>query len=412
MEKNQRQISNPKIEDSLVKIESSVSELSCNCDGVSNSIVATTKELAQLEEEMRHLMEDVGKDCHPISSCSPTFNEIAKQEPTDKKVSLDFDTVIPCVAGGIAILVDFIIVKIPKTTKIVCRSETVLKEGSPMTAILRKIGFKSNGKTSNWIKVLEKYFGVVYDKSVLKGEPGFSPKTHRLYSLAHDPSPAGFLWAVKDSISGTMSYISKDGVLKIIPAAHVDIWRILAMPIIWIGHILSDMFTKSGIPIPYGCLLRTLQFGSIGEKGRTIGQVVEYMYIEGFDLRHMVTMCVENAVIELILRIYHILTKPRIDEFARLRSDIIADKELQLRRLQKMRLQGYAIATCGNVAKLAVYRWNPLALNITIWTEFLRTAIAEFDRKHNSTQSVLDLINLRKEINNNFEKIDDQLKNI
>ncbi len=412
MEKKQRQISNPKIAAALIKVESSISELSCHCDELSKSIADTNKELDELDEEMRSLMKAVGEDYYPISSCSPTFNEMPKQASKDKKVSVDFDTVIPCVAGGIAVLVDFIVVKIPKTTKILCRGETVLKEGSPMTAILRKIGFTSNGKTSNWVKVLEKYFGVVYDKSVIKGEPGFRPKTHRLYSLAHDPSPVGFLWALKDSISGTMSYISKDGVLKIVPASHVSIWRILAMPITWIGHILSDIFTKSGIPIPYGCLLRTLQFGSIGEKGRTIGQVVEYMYIEGFDLRHMGTMCVENAVIELIISIYHVLTKPRIDEFARLRSDIIADKELQLRRLQKMRLQAYAIAACGNVAKLAVYSWNPLALNITVWAEFLRTTIAEYERRHNSTQSVLDLISLRKEINNNFERIDDQLNNI
>lgn len=211
---------------------------------------------------------------------------------------------------------------------------------------------------------------------------------------------------MKDAICGTTSYISKDGLLKSVATHNINAWKILATPIIWIGHIVSDIFTKAGVPIPGSCLLRTLQFGSFGEKGRTIGQVVEYMYLEGYDLRHLATMAAANAVIEIIIRIYHILTKPRIEQLARPQALIQADKEQLSRRLQAMRLKAYAIATCGNVAKLAVYEWNPTALNLTIWAELARTAVKEYQRRHDTTQVTLDVIEQRRLINDKFNAIE------
>jgi len=70
---------------------------------------------------------------------------------------------------------------------------------------------------------------------------------------------------------------------------------------------------------------------------------VEYMYLEGYDLRHFVTMATSNAVIELIIRIYHILTKSSIKRLAQPQALIQADWEKQNRRLHKMRLQAYAL---------------------------------------------------------------------
>ncbi len=328
------------------------------------------------------------------------------------KESTQHDIVIVCLIGAIAVLVDFLVVKIPKTTNIVRDGESIRQEGSPLTGLMRRIGFDSNGKTSKWVKILEGWFGVNYDTSILSGEKGFTPRSHRIYSLAHDPSPAGFLWALKDAITGTTSYISKDGLLKSIPTKKMGVWKVLAMPIVWIGHIISDIFTKSGVPIPGSCLLRTLQFGSLGQKGRSIGEVIEYMYLEGYDLRHFATMTIENAVIELILRVYHILTKPRIEQLARPQALILVEKEIMDRRLQKMRLQAYAIASCGNIAKLAVYQWNPNALNLPVWTELLRTSMKEYERRHSSTQDVLDAIELRQMINERFDNINAKLNQL
>lgn len=415
MKSNEPLIVNEAIDTYVKATEKSVTELCDDFSSLRDSIHNDEQELQDLEARMARLMGKRG--VAPISNVQ--MAKKPQRQPAESKTTetpkgaiLDLDLVVACITGGIAVLVDFLVVKIPKTSKIYRDGQPILQEGSPMTSVLRKIGFTSNGKTSKWVSCLEGYFHVNFDTSIIKGEKGFTPRSHRLYSVAHDPSPSGFLFALADAIRGTTTYISKDGLIKFVSTHEISVWKILATPIIWIGHILSDIFTRAGVPIPGSCLLRTLQFGSFGEKGRTIGQVVEYMYIEGYDLRHLATMSVENAVIELIIRLYNILTKPRIAKFARPQALIEADEELQDRRLQGMRLEAYAIAACGNIAKLAVYQWNPNALNLTVWAECLRTAIKEFSRRKGTTQMALDAIEMRQSLEETFAMIEEKLSTI
>ncbi len=413
MSKSTPHIKNMKIDSSIEKVGESISSTSAILDDIHAVSTTHGNEIADLERRLRPLLAQKGLSLSEVAPLRP--NEVPEYETSDEIKNKDYtqhDTVMVCLTGAIAVLVDFLVVKIPKTTNIVRGGEYIRQEGSPLTGWLRAIGFDSNGKTSNWVKTLEGWFRVNYDTSIISGEKGFCPRTHRVYSLGHDPSPSGFLFALHDAITGKMSYISQDGIIKFLSTQKQSPWKLLAMPIIWIGHIVSDIFTKAGIPIPGTCLLRTLQFGSLGEKSRTIGQVVEYMYLEGFDLRHLCTMGVENAVIELILRVYHTLTKPRVERFARPSALIEVEKEMINRRLQKMRLQAYAIASCGNVVKLAVYQWNPLALNLPVWTELLLTSMKEYNRRHGTTQDVIDAIKQREMINNRFEDIEAKLNNI
>lgn len=402
-------IKNMRIDSSIQMVEESISNLQKSISDINQVDGAA---IESLESRVRALMGKAGVPTLQNVALSGEKVEIVHSTNDAKDPVVDYDTVIACVAGGLAVLVDFIAVKIPKNATIVREGQYISQHGSPITGFLRQIGFTSDGKTSKWVKTLEGFFKVNYDKSVIPGEVGFSPRSHRIYSAAHDPSPSGLLWALKDAVCGTISYIDKNGVLKSVPTYNISAWRIFATPIIWIGHIISDIFTKAGVPIPGYCLLRTLQFGSFGEKARTIGQVVEYMYLEGYDLRHLATMAVENAVIELIIRIYHILTKPIIEQFARPQALIQADRELQDRRLHSMRLKAYAIASCGNVAKLAVYQWNPTALNIAVWAECARTAIKEYSRRHGRTQDALDAISQRQLIDEKFDEIEAKINSI
>lgn len=139
---------------------------------------------------------------------------------------------------------------------------------------------------------------------------------------------------------------------------------------------------------------------------------VEYMYLGGYDLRHFVTMATSNAVIELIIRIYHILTKSSIKRLAQPQALIQADWEKQNRWLHKMRLQAYAIAVCGNVIKLAVYQWNPTALNLPVWTECIRTAVQEYSQRYGITQDALDAIEQRQIINGRFDEIEKKISKL
>lgn len=50
-------------------------------------------------------------------------------------------------------------------------------------------------------------------------------KNHRVYSLGHDPSILGLIWGIKDIVSGTFSYIDKNGVLHIDKVIEPDLKR-------------------------------------------------------------------------------------------------------------------------------------------------------------------------------------------
>ena len=404
---------NEKLASSIEKMEEAALSLGNELAYTTKAADIQTQELDDLQARIKILAESLNFELlvnQPKSSEEPS--EVALPSAESKKsIPFRLDTLseidisVACVAGGLGVLIDFLVVKIPKSANIVRKGETIHQTGSPLTEWMRTIGFDKNGKTSPWVKTFEKWFGVNYDTSIIKGEKGFYPKTHRIYSLAHDPSPNGLLWAIKDMVSGTFSYIDKAGNLKIAPAAATSPFKILAAPIVWLGHLISDIFTKAGLPLPGSCFLRTLQFGSFGEKKRTLGQVIEYMYVEGYDLRHLATMSLANACVEIIIRLYHILTKPNVQMFARPAALIQADKEMIRHKLQKMRLCGYSVAAAGNLTKLAAYKWNPTALNAPIWLAFIRSSFAEFEYQTSQTKEVLDVMDLRSEIEDNFDSL-------
>ena len=395
------------MEISAKEVEISIEQCNNELNSVKDNNVCS--ELEGLEERVKRLYSMVGCDNFE------KINEASKnclQNPIDIDNKIYFpdelssvDLIMSCIAGGLAVLIDFLVVKIPKTTRIVRNGQEIIQEGSPLTELIRSIGFDENGKTSSWVKVLEKYFNVPFDKSIISGEKGFYPKSHRLYSLAHDPSPSGLLWAIKDILCGTTSYIDKVGNLKMVPSNPATIKSKLLIPIIWFGHIISDIFTKAGIPIPGACFLRTLQFGSFGDKRRTLGEIIEYMYLNGYDVRHLATMSTSNAVIEIILRIYHCLTRDFINPLGKPSALIQADKAMVEHRLSKMRFYSYTIAACGNIGKMAVYQWNPTALNLAIWAEFLRTAIKEYEKSFGSESQYIKAIKQRELINSSFENL-------
>ncbi|MBD5300974.1 MAG: hypothetical protein HDS17_05840 [Bacteroides sp.] len=410
---------NDKLASSVNELEEASFQLTDCVNDVKGTLQQNADTIDSLQLRVQRIAEQLGVNLPEDDIQSPNGGviDIVSFSSTDsgssKLRSLDSlsstDVVVSCIAGGLGILVDFLIVRIPKNTNIIRDHKVISQHGSPLTGLLRSIGFTEEGKTSKWVKVLEKFFKVNYDTAIIPGEKGFTPRTHRLYCLAHDPSPIGFLWALKDAICGTMSYIDKSGYLKFIPTKSMSLFKIAGIPIIWMGHIVSDIFTKAGIPIPGSCLLHALQFGSIGEKGRTIGQVIEYMYLEGYDLRHLVTMSSVNAVIELVIRIYHILTKERIVQFGRPVALVQADEEMLRIRLEKMRLCGYSVAVAGNISKLIAYNLNPLSLNLPVWIAFLRGAINECERRNSTTKDVIDVVKQRADIEANFQMLEQKI---
>lgn len=377
--------------------------------------------LEELRTRINKLARNLGKPQVEFKQEIDELNEYVKSVlPNDGIKTLydkhfemqNVDYIAVSLIGGLAAIVDAFIVKIPKDTKIIRNGEAIRQEGSHLTGLFRSIGFNSEGQTADWVTALEKFFKVPYDKSVEPDISGFCPKTHRLHSLAHDPSIAGLLWAIKDFITGTMSCIDKKGVLQIVKVEEANLGKLMTAPFMWIGHLLSDVFTRMGIPIPGWSYLQLLQFGSIGEKERTIAEVTRYMYLEGYDVRHFASMSTVNAVIELLVRIYFFLTQEmRHSKDIHLSASEIEYENIKLNiKKHNMLAISYAIASFGNAVKLASYSGNPNAFNLPLWTGMVKEAIGQLVIHTRSSKVFEEGIERRHAIDENFLALFENLK--
>ena len=388
-------------------------QMDVEINGLKSSQIETEKHLDGLLYEVNELAKQLGCEGMKFESKSmEKSSEFIKMEfPNDGlKVNSDRlfdmqdkDYIVAALSGGIAIVVDAFLVKIPKDMTIVREGDRIFQEGSSLTEIFRSIGIDENEKASHWVTVLEKWFKVPYDKSVDPEILGLAPKSHRLHSLAHDPSLLGLIWGVKDIVTGTFTCLDRNGCLVVEKVAETDFLRLFTAPILWLGHLVSDVFTKMGIPIPGWSYLQLLQFGSFGEKQRTIAEVARYMYLEGYDLRHFASMSVVNAVIELIVRLYYYLVcKQRPKEFS-----LKAEKEyVEVKnsiKLHNMLFVSYAIASCGNVMKICIYQGNPNAFNLPLWLGMIKEAMTQAMIILRSSKSYEKVIEARHIIDENFE---------
>lgn len=388
---------------------------------VENAQNNSADELANLQERVEALATSKGANL-PVEQLEE--NKAVEADTIDEALNLRFpndghitladkqyklqapDYIVASLAGGIATLIDFLVVKIPKTSTININGKMVEKSGSPLTEFFRTIGVDKDGKAQKWVTTLETWFKVPYDVSIDSDIKGLCPRTHRFQGLAHDPSPLGFLWGIKDIVQGTFSYVDRNGVLGIKKIVeNADFLEALVAPVKWFGHLISDIFTSAGVPIPGWTYLQAFQFGSIGDKKRTIAELARYMYVQGYDIRHLVTMSVSQAAIEAIVRIYHFLVNEGPEkkknyeltyesEYVQIKNDI---------KLQRMLYLATSVAAVGNVGKVVAYGGNPLAINLVTWEEFAKNAIVDFYVRHRDSKDYENAIEARHVIDENFE---------
>lgn len=298
--------------------------------------------------------------------------------------------------GGIAVVLDFLVVKLPKESK-----ANLTNDDSPLTTFLRSLGSDENGKTSKWVTWLENKCKVPYDASISPDIKGFHPKTHRLRTLAHDPL-IGLVFAIMDINNGTMTVIDKNGDLIIKKMSEGTASFELLMPIVkWFGHLLSDVTTKMGIPIPGWCLLKKLDFGSFGSKDRTISEVAEYMYLNGYDVRHLMTMSVVNMVIALLCRLYFKFLGEVKEESALLsqREYVEIKNKIKFHRICAI---AHSIAVAGNITKLYV-KGNPNAFNLPLVVGFIKEAVIQAKILARDTKEFEEAVEARYVIDNNWK---------
>ena len=226
----------------------------------------------------------------------------------------------------------------------------------------RWIRQNSRSVHDHYLKDLEKAAKVPYDLSAGNAVDGLSPKVHRLMSLGHDPILA-FIFGVMDVMSGTGTYIDKQGNLRRI-ATSMSPEDLIAAFLNVFSHLLSDVFTSAGIQPPFFTLLQLAKTKSpfiLGPSGETVTwtNVARYMYTHGYDVRHFATMGIVPASVEMIVRGWWLCKSFESDDKATPTSA----------KLTSMLMLAHLIATSGNLLKTGViFGMNPLALN---WAQLL-----------------------------------------
>jgi hypothetical protein len=290
------------------------------------------------------------------SLLTPTDLQQLRDESYDAQLRWDaWDYTLVGVSGVLAALTDVLLVGTPQT--------------SPLTAWLKSY----NSATADdwfgrWARSLEASCNVPYDaQAAFDGTriPGMSGRSHRMQSLGHDPV-LGFVFGVLDILRGTVTGFSYDHLqgrhtFVALPSAGMgQETNLIAALLRHLGHLVSDVATPMGLPAPLLSLFQGVNAGSFGPKGRSVGQIARWMYLNGYDLRHFLVGGLSLAVIEIVLRAGVMLR--HYAEHGETPLDFA-----QHPKYRTMLLSAHGIAALANGGKVALMQGNPLAINLAQW---------------------------------------------
>lgn len=283
------------------------------------------------------------------------------------RIELDPIDVLAAVAiGTAASIVDAFVVRIPKDL----RWGDSTQRGSWLTQTLRDLSVPAD----NWLARLAE---VPFDRVCGLGEdvPGIGPRTHRVHTLGHDPL-VGLLYGTLDILRGTLTGVDKFGDIGIVDVGS----PVTRNPLVAIGleilHLLSDLPTRMGLPLPGWSILMTSKATIAGQP---LNEVARSMYLRGYDSWHLLTMATVPAAIELGLRAYWGV-RHACDEEWSTAVQVAGDRAAaagvaEHPRFVALAFAAHATAAAGNIGKLVAYGGNPLAINYAQWIRFLHVAI-------------------------------------
>ena len=140
-------------------------------------------------------------------------------------------------------------------------------------------------------------------------------------------------------------------------------------------HGFSDVFTPQGLPPPFLAPFQLVSAKSgftlrAGGDPVPVKDVVRYMYSNGYDLRHFVTMKISPAIAEIILWTYHGI-RAHADGSESSEAGIAE----RLKREQMQALTHGALAS-ANILKTALYGWNPTAINLAQFVTLVKRMLS------------------------------------
>lgn len=295
----------------------------------------------------------------------------------------------------VAILTDYFLVAVPpKNTTItingikkqIYQNQTYQgKEynGSPITKFLLKNKNEvMNAKKgdSNILRILkihqrklENFAKVPFDPSIHEQVKGLNPRTHRIQSFGHDPL-FGIIFGVRDIMTGKFTAIGRDSKIQIIDMSDkISPEKNPFMALVkWICHILSDIPTTKGIPVPGLSILQCVKAESpfsVETNGAKLSfnDLARWMYVNGYTIDHFITMSIVPLIIELFIGVYYTVSNfdllHRIENYNR-KEDV---------KLQSMLALAHTLTMGGNISKMAFMSWNPTAFNLAECMQMVRT---------------------------------------
>lgn len=341
-------------------------------------IVQPWSEIVAEAETLRTGSVGIGDLLTPDEIASVDLHLAFLREDFDSLHRLDaIDWTIAGVAGTLAALVDTFLIKMPSSTGMLGGAP---KKGGALSDYIREK--LRNSMSADDVRELERCFPVPYDAAHSGGltfpVSGLGPRTHRFQSFGHDPV-LGFLFGTLDILSGSMTAIDSAGKLILQKtndvAPGLSLFEALGRQL---GHLKSDVGTRAGLPAPLMPLLQFLQVGSMGEKGRTIGEVVRLMYVQGYDFGHFLAMSVCPLIIESLVRLSY--AAKRLTEG----HDILDCVPFGLPgkpsppKLNTMLFTAHLIATGVNAGRVCLSQ-NPLAVNYPEWIAFAKYSIVQLN---------------------------------
>lgn len=386
--------------DNIADLEEDISSLTNANNSLKIDVDETHKDAIALMNEINSLISETQAPIdHLVSSCEDDaiivkFNadlhneikDLTKEVKTFPDMST-LDVIMCCIGGAVASLIDFLLVGKPK---LVGKNQKFT--GSILTNLLRQIDGDSG---------IFKYFSdkckVPYDLSCLTEV--VTPNNHRLRSLAHDPL-FGLIFAIIDIFLGTTTCINDNGMLEIIPTKKSTLTDKVFSVFLYMGHIISDICTSRGLPIP-GSFLTQINFNN--EFLKQISDISESMYINGYDCRHLLSMSSSVVTSHFIINTYLEIIKPINNVKNMYYENELQQFEHKLKTTEMM-LVTDSIASIGNALKIFLPpdSGNFTAINLAQWVSFANSSIG-FIRALLRDKTAENVIANRKIINENWD---------
>jgi hypothetical protein len=306
----------------------------------------------------------------------------------------------------LAVVADIVLVGLPQDGWIISNAKNRVPIGV-LSDFIKRVDVDRH-------RVLEKLCKVPYDISTAPGlNTGLYPVNHRFLSLGHDPSPLGLLAGLIDIASGGTSIIDKHGVLRHIPTYIPEASTLTSVPpVLWLGHLISDVSTPMGLPAPGAVWTQLLHVPIPGVAGseQFIPRLTERMYVAGYDFRQYMMGGVVPGLVEALIHLYVWLdgadSVDDLDMNYWKDDSKVRSSQMKQKKLASMLFWTHALAAAGNAGKIALAASTPganfftgmLAFNRMEWEVFMLRTV-EFILQSQSSTTVEQISANRRRLN-------------